>query len=108
MSGPHLHTIHEGQKVSLEVGDWILPEPDGVHFYPCKPDIFAATYEPAGELSILGRMRAALVMSVGVEGIEELTEMRRKIQSMTDEVNPHDIAVTTAGIDALLETHPDR
>ena len=26
-------------------GDWVLPEPDGVHFYPVKPEIFAATYE---------------------------------------------------------------
>src|SRR6266850_3165315 len=46
MGGPHLHTIHEDQKVLLTKGDWILPEPDGIHFYPCKPDIFAATYEP--------------------------------------------------------------
>jgi hypothetical protein len=38
-------TIHQ-QKVYLEPGDWILPEPDGEHFYPVKPDIFAATYEP--------------------------------------------------------------
>jgi hypothetical protein len=42
---PHVHTIHEGQTVNLEVGDWIIPEPDGVHYYPCKPDIFAETYE---------------------------------------------------------------
>lgn len=41
----HLHTIHTGQIVLLEDGDWVLPEPDGKHFYPCKPDIFAATYE---------------------------------------------------------------
>lgn len=41
----HLHTIHEGQLVYLEHGDWIIPEPDGEHFYPCKPDIFEATYE---------------------------------------------------------------
>ena len=27
-------------------GDWILTEGDGSH-YPCKPDIFTATYEPA-------------------------------------------------------------
>ena len=29
-------------------GDWIIR---GVHgeFYPCKPDIFAKTYEPAGK-----------------------------------------------------------
>ena len=48
---PHVHTIHNGQIVLLEVGDWIIPEPDGEHFYPCKPDIFKETYEkvsPAG------------------------------------------------------------
>jgi hypothetical protein len=43
---PHVHTIHDGQIVNLEVGDWIMPEPDGKHFYPIKPDIFEATYEP--------------------------------------------------------------
>lgn len=41
-------TIHE-QKVYLEPGDWIIAESDGVHFYPCKPDIFAATYEAVEE-----------------------------------------------------------
>ncbi len=45
--GPHVHTIHGGQPVFVEPGDWVIPEPDGEHFYPCKPDIFAATYEPA-------------------------------------------------------------
>lgn len=43
---PHVHTIHGNQSVLLEDGDWVIPEPDGVHFYPCKPDIFEATYEP--------------------------------------------------------------
>jgi len=42
---PHVHTIHDSQTVNLEVGDWIIPEPDGKHFYPCKPDIFEMTYE---------------------------------------------------------------
>jgi hypothetical protein len=41
---PYVVTIHD-QRVYLSPGDWILPEPDGVHFYPVKPDIFAATYE---------------------------------------------------------------
>ena len=45
-SEPHVHTIHAGQIVNLEVGDFVLPEPDGKHFYPVKPDIFANTYEP--------------------------------------------------------------
>ena len=42
---PHVHTIHEGSVVAVQVGDWIIPEPDGKHFYPCKPDIFEKTYE---------------------------------------------------------------
>lgn len=42
---PHVHTIHNAQIVNLEVGDYIIPESDGKHFYPCKPDIFEATYE---------------------------------------------------------------
>lgn len=41
----HVHTIHDNQIVLLEPGDWIIPEPDGIHFYPCKPDIFEVTYE---------------------------------------------------------------
>lgn len=36
--------IH-GQRTYIAAGDWIITELDGVHHYPCKPDIFAATYE---------------------------------------------------------------
>ena len=43
---PTVHTIHAGQSVMIEDGDWIITEPDGVHYYPCKPDIFEKTYEP--------------------------------------------------------------
>lgn len=42
---PHLHTIHGGSYVALESGDWVIAEPDGQHFYPCKRDLFEATYE---------------------------------------------------------------
>jgi len=42
---PHVHTIHNSQLVNLEIGDWIIPEPDGIHYYPVKPDIFEKTYE---------------------------------------------------------------
>lgn len=31
-------------------GDWIIKGVQGEH-YPCKPDIFVATYEPADPLS---------------------------------------------------------
>lgn len=37
-------TIH-GERATLAPGDWVIREPDGEHYYPCKPDIFEATYE---------------------------------------------------------------
>ena len=43
---PHVHTIHNNQVVPLEIGDFVIPELDGIHYYPCKADIFAATYDP--------------------------------------------------------------
>ncbi|KKL57257.1 hypothetical protein LCGC14_2237220 [marine sediment metagenome] len=42
-------TIHSGQSVDLEPGDWVLLEPDGRHYYPCKPEIFEKTYERVEE-----------------------------------------------------------
>jgi len=41
---PYVTTIHE-QRSYLADGDWVIGEPDGKHFYPCKPDIFEQTYE---------------------------------------------------------------
>jgi len=35
----------EGEMTAL-LGDWIIKGVNG-EFYPCKPDIFDATYEPA-------------------------------------------------------------
>ena len=46
---PHVHTIHNNQMVLLEIGDYVIPEPDDEHFYPCKPDIFEQTYEKVKE-----------------------------------------------------------
>lgn len=44
VSGLTIHTL-EGNHHALP-GDWIIKGVKG-EFYPCKPDIFAATYEPA-------------------------------------------------------------
>ncbi len=41
---PTIETL-EG-KMTVSVGDWIIKGVKG-EFYPCKPDIFAASYEPA-------------------------------------------------------------
>jgi hypothetical protein len=46
LPGPHVHTAHQNQTVALEPGDWVIQEPDGVHYYPCKPDIFPGRWEP--------------------------------------------------------------
>lgn len=43
-AGPFVVTTH-GQRAYLESGDWVITEPDGRGHYPCKPHIFAATYE---------------------------------------------------------------
>jgi len=49
---PHVHTAHvtdfmpDGQMVFLKPGDWIIPEQCGGYYYPCKPDVFANTYDP--------------------------------------------------------------
>ena len=39
-------TTAHGQRAYLARGDWIIAEPDGRGYYPCKPDIFEETYEP--------------------------------------------------------------
>lgn len=43
--GLKIYTL-EG-KMSASVGDWIIKGVQG-EFYPCKPDIFEATYEAVG------------------------------------------------------------
>lgn len=44
---PHVHTIHEGQVVALEIGDWVVQEPDGVHYYPVRDNYFRQHYSEA-------------------------------------------------------------
>jgi hypothetical protein len=45
MEKPHVHTAHAGQVVYLELGDFVVPEPNGAGYYPIKPEIFSAKYE---------------------------------------------------------------
>ena len=48
--GWHVYT-REGP-LHISDGDWIIKGVQG-EFYPCKPEIFAATYEPADVLEPL-------------------------------------------------------
>ena len=45
LDGKHWVQTMEGPLIVSE-GDWIITGIKGEH-YPCKPDIFAATYKPA-------------------------------------------------------------
>lgn len=53
----HVKTLEDGAagevKHVASVGDWIIKGVQG-EFYPCKPDIFAATYEPASTPHVTG------------------------------------------------------
>lgn len=46
MTAGFVTTIH-GQRAHVMLGDWIIPEPDGVHYYPVKDNIFKKTYDVA-------------------------------------------------------------
>lgn len=43
--------------MAVSPGDWVIRGVAGEH-YPCKPDIFAATYEPVPDGSALGGANA--------------------------------------------------
>ena len=50
-SGYYIPTLEGGHEVTP--GDWIIQGVKG-ELYPCKPDVFAATYEPAEESEVDG------------------------------------------------------
>ena len=43
-----LTTVH-GDEAPARAGDWVIRDGKPGTFYPCKPDIFEAIYEPAGD-----------------------------------------------------------
>ena len=43
--GTHVHTMHDNQVIKVVPGDWILPEPDGIHYFAVKDDFFKVNYE---------------------------------------------------------------
>jgi len=40
----HVVTI-QGKSVYVNIGEWIIAESDGEHFYPCADEVFKATYD---------------------------------------------------------------
>ncbi|MEV8048933.1 DUF6011 domain-containing protein [Streptomyces bacillaris] len=49
-----VRTAHD-EIATVRHGDWIIPEAQPGRFYPCKPDVFAATYEPTDAPKASGR-----------------------------------------------------
>jgi len=48
-TGRHVYTVATANgRVAVVAGDWILTDVTGIP-YPCKPDVFSATYDPVGE-----------------------------------------------------------
>lgn len=47
---PHIHTLENENGHTVNEGDWIITGVQGER-YACKPDIFAATYEAADNIS---------------------------------------------------------
>lgn len=45
---PHVHTAH-GQVVFLTELDWVIAEPDGRGYYPCRDDLFWSNYDRVEE-----------------------------------------------------------
>ncbi len=43
---PHVHSSTKlGVAFMVESGDWIVADPDGIHYDIVKPDVFEETYE---------------------------------------------------------------
>lgn len=45
-----VHTVH-GEQAIVREGDWVIRDAAPGTFYPCKTDVFAATYRPAPDPS---------------------------------------------------------
>jgi hypothetical protein len=43
---PFFVTTIQQQPVEVKVGEWIIAESDGVHYYPCADSEFQRLYEP--------------------------------------------------------------
>lgn len=66
LSGLKIKTL-EGE-MSASVGDWVIRGIKG-EFYPCKPDIFAETYESAEVQPAMARVALPLGCVVHINGI---------------------------------------
>lgn len=77
-----IHTL-EGT-MEAQPGDWIIRGVKG-ELYPCKPDIFAATYEPASQKPAPGAAHAghSTMQPHQQRVVDEKAELDAKIEKLT-------------------------
>lgn len=62
---PYITTSEGSMRVSP--GDWVIRGIKG-EFYPCKPDVFEATYEPDDDFSLMVQNIPVPIHEVGRDG----------------------------------------
>jgi hypothetical protein len=96
--GLQIHTL-EGDEHIASIGDWIIKGVKG-EFYPCKPDIFEATYELAskpnseiasavkdGKKELMEKIKAEMFRSVKTKQISQFKRVIENVeQSLRQEI----------------------
>jgi hypothetical protein len=68
-------------RMTANPGDWIITGVKGEH-YPCKPDIFEATYETASVLNLTNPVAETKAARLVIRGmVEDLSASQRKSRS---------------------------
>jgi hypothetical protein len=102
-------TVHD-EVAHAVPGDWIVKEPVPGRFYPCKPDIFAATYDAAGDGNRV-LVKAKRVQVLGTDRLtpaqfEAVRDLEKRGRGMVWEVPPGSVVVTAGDLVAVLEPEP--
>ncbi len=84
---PYVITIH-GQRAYLVPGDWVIPEPKEGYFYPCKPDIFEATYEPVSAPDTPREGGAPDLHQMAISALSEVEELERYGNATSRAIRP--------------------
>ncbi len=97
---PHVHTL-EGYHVAID-GDWIITGVKG-ELHPCKPDIFALTYEDANEPTPVLPSREAVEAAIDAICSEAYREGLNRSPVITE-----DSKLARADLLALIPTAPEK
>ena len=99
-------------KMSAAVGDWIIKGVAGEH-YPCKPEIFAATYEPAAQppqqsaqpVVVITVQRNALVSASRLVGFDALPDGDHSLYAAAQPVEVQRVPLTKAEIERIYHRY---